>query len=311
MKYQAQKRGFTLVELLVVIAIIGILIGMLLPSVQQVREAARRSVCQNNLRQMTLAAQNYESAHMRFPPGAMWYRGLDEFVTRDGSHNATPVYLLGFMELDNLDAKLITERSLDHSVPSSGRWYFTTDIDWIKATKVENFLCPSSTVGTHPNVVWGVMRNGIGIQRPPSDWVNMKHICYLSCAGYIDNAHSSYDPDGTWAGIFCNRSANDFGDISDGSSNTIAFMECWYILDPWDQPNGADYCWNTGAKITGFGTNTAGNPGWGVFSEHAGEAANHSMADGSTHFVNSDIDFSTYVYLSGKHEGRIVNVGDY
>lgn len=71
---QSQRRtGFTLVELLVVIAIIGILISMLLPAVQQVREAARRTQCANQIRQMSLAMLNYESAHSRFPSGEFWH----------------------------------------------------------------------------------------------------------------------------------------------------------------------------------------------------------------------------------------------
>jgi len=87
--------GFTLVELLVVIAIIGILVGMLLPAVQMIRESARRTECLNNLNQIGLAIQSYESARQLYPPS----RAADKFLT-------WPVYLMPFLELEGIQDQL-------------------------------------------------------------------------------------------------------------------------------------------------------------------------------------------------------------
>ena len=98
------KTGFTLVELLVVIAIIGILIGMLLPAVQQVREAARRTQCANNIRQIALANHNYESAHGHFPPGFV----LETNTSGDPIENlwSWSAQILPQLELENVHAIL-------------------------------------------------------------------------------------------------------------------------------------------------------------------------------------------------------------
>ena len=146
---QASRRGFTLVELLVVIAIIGILIAMLLPAVQAVRSAARSTVCSNNLKQIGLAALNYESTFQRFPPG---YLGIDPsnkmLRIRDPDSGAQQsssvfVFLLPHMEQVNLQSS-IPEAYVSVTLIGNPPWW-DGDLFELSKANVPSFVCPELT----------------------------------------------------------------------------------------------------------------------------------------------------------------------
>lgn len=182
------KCGFTLVELLVVIAIIGILIGMLLPAVQQVREAARRVSCANNIRQLGLAAHNYESAFGHFPPGVV---DNDDDLT-DALHSGM-VYLLPFVEQNNLYDlyDFSTDWKSDNNAP-------------LAETRIDVFQCASNDSQ--------VVQDG-GVPGSGLDYaLNKGSLAYLHKQGLND-------------GMFDVNSKTRFASISDGSSNTFMMGE--------------------------------------------------------------------------------------
>jgi len=214
MSPRQNNKGFTLIELLVVIAIIAILIALLLPAVQQAREAARRTQCKNNLKQLALALHNYESSHRVFPPGGLGF----PFVW------SAHAQLLPFVDRGNL------ENLLNYDVPPLNAFNFGS-FDAIEVQKNDDaaklriplLVCPSDKDAV-PGSAFG------GISYPASAGSGLNG-AGASDDGGISNAD----------GVIFSQSKTRFRDITDGTSNTICFGE-QLLGDGQDvAPAGGDY----------------------------------------------------------------------
>jgi hypothetical protein len=247
---------------------------MLLPAVQQVREAARRATCSNNMRQIALACHNYESAHGVFPSGWHGYDN-DEFgfpgpgVVKNASVSGTEasemgvlMFTLPFMELNNIDDLVGSTRNarLYNTDPGTfGGWWLSYNnfagVDTI-FFDIPSFKCPSHFIqqsttaillldhgydGTSLNTapIWGL--------GPASSAAACGRTSYTPSAGVIGPAHgndTSAARLGDYEGVFSNRSRNGFGAISDGSSNTILFGEI--SGQDTQNPNPWEVSWTAG-----------------------------------------------------------------
>ncbi len=193
---RSRQRGFTLVELLVVIAIIGILVALLLPAVQAAREAARRMSCSNNVKQIALALHNYHDTNGSMPLETNWaYRVNpgDSWLPRNYSWLSM---LLPFIEQGTLSSQI------DFRYPIWGQ--MTSDNRQIVSVQIAAFRCPSDP--------------GLG---PVEQSHNMSVTNYIGAEGY-DWWNRRNDP---YGGVFTFQTATKFADITDGTSNTIAFGE--------------------------------------------------------------------------------------
>jgi len=211
------KKGFTLIELLVVIAIIAILIALLLPAVQQAREAARRTQCRNNLKQIGLAMHNYHDTHLVFPPG--FIGGTGATGTAPATGWAWGTFILPFLDQAPL------YNSLSPGTPTTG--------------------CPDGALCPHDSARLALLRTGLPAFVCPSDphRTITENPGHSSCAVQINgtgtswriglsnyvgagNANASLDSTFTVAaGIFYSNSNTAIRHITDGTSNTMMTME--------------------------------------------------------------------------------------
>ncbi|UUO05175.1 DUF1559 domain-containing protein [Blastopirellula sp. J2-11] len=220
------RSGFTLVELLVVIAIIGVLIALLLPAVQQAREAARRMQCANNLKQIGLALHNYHDTFGSFPSGYIDISGRTEVVDNKG-HWSWAALTLPFMEMGNVHDIL-------NVGPASPSNVLDTQQEVMQA-RYAAFRCPSD-IG--PDFSSTTECAGCCIQNSGSTELGHSLSNYLginsSALARADKATNYNDGTTGATGIFYRNSDTRLRDITDGSSNTVMVGERCYRINTTD-----------------------------------------------------------------------------
>ena len=326
-----RRRGFTLIELLVVIAIIAILIALLLPAVQQAREAARRTQCKNNLKQLGLALHNYESSFGTFPPSRLLPNatlvpgGKYSITNADGNPGDTT-----YSSWTTLILPYIDQANISNKYNSDFPWFDPTNRTMI-GVPLEVMTCPS-TPGNNRTDSYHVPGAAAGDYGSINE---VKKKVYTVVLGLPQPAAQAR------AGVLSKGQNNRIRDVTDGTSNSILLAEAAgqpnvYITH--GLMNAADFAAYTDDKIATFGGNfvPVDGTGWAdpdsgfsingattdgltkygpkvinainvseVYSFHVG-GAQFTMADGSVRFISENIDLLTFISLCTRAGGEVV-----
>lgn len=318
------RSAFTLIELLVVIAIIAILVALLLPAVQQAREAARRSQCKNNMKQIGLALHNYHDTHNAFPPRNIY--------TQDKNHSWMTMLLPGMEQAALYDAYNFSLPMMDQ------RFTQTNSPPGVIGTRIPAFECPSD-----------VDAGGVTYVASTLGIAPTSYAAIATSGGSGDDAFAS-----TKAGLFPENGVTRFRDITDGTSNTIAVGEVAKT-----SVTGVSGCGNgcmqnfangTGTYVRGWGfgyhyagwnsqtgknarptpcpnttdnwcaKNTDGSYLWepvihgyyGIHGNWPGASSRHQggaqflMGDGAVRFLSENLSFATWENLCATRDGNVI-----
>jgi len=300
-----RRNGFTLVELLVVIAIIGVLVALLLPAVQAAREAARRSSCTNNLKQLGLAAHNFHDTNKKFPSGSLM-AGAGQ-----GRKIGSLVFLLPYIEQNNLYDQITTEIDLGPSVndASAAAWSNESaypNLKTLARNTVPGFLCPSADpTADGDNIgktIWagGCGYGGYNGQSDANDIATIGRTHYAANGGqYGGVTCGSY---ARYRGPMYTASKQKMASIADGTSNTFLYGE----KEPRTPLAGRQLmAWMSASEgWTNWTINT--NPLWGFYGPHAGGVIQFVFVDGSVRSISENIDTTTYRRLGGAADGQVI-----
>ena len=313
MRKTSPRSAFTLIELLVVIAIIAILIGLLLPAVQKVREAAARMSCSNNLKQLGLACHNYEGVYQNLPPGYVAYPNdapnWRNFGNGQGQSTGLLMFLLPYIEQDNIYKQLSVDKTTTNITTP---WYNLTPDYALANSRLKTLLCPSA--GQTPENNQGVLvsqegeiNGGLTVEAFIDGPGNEGITNYLGCSGSRGEGWngSTNDPYySRYAGLFGNRTRNSLARVTDGTSNTLMMGETVGGFSGGTQTYLPSWM-GFGVGFTKFGIyayQPKGNSIWAGFgSKHTGVAL-FCFGDGSVRNLRSGIP-SMYTPAGGPPPG--------
>lgn len=335
MKVSGRRQGFTLIELLVVIAIIAVLIALLLPAVQQAREAARRTQCKNNVKQIGLALHNYHDTYLAFPIGSRWGG------TAGGTVSWGQSWWVGI--LPYVDQAPFFNK-WNHELPDSGFTGNATSYAQFKGQRMPFAKCPSSSLDDLcvTNSTWlSAVSNYTGIAGAYPDPGTHSPDINLLIASTGNTPYVSWTPFSSRGGVLFYLSKINIRDITDGTSNTMMVAEqsdigrngalkydctssaswgMWMGADPQlatatsGTPSTDGRIFNVTTVRYAPGYNTfwasgvlpldagANNP---INSAHVG-GVHVLLCDGAVRFVNNNVDMTTWYRLATRDDGQVI-----